>query len=58
MLLDRCIFATEDVVRALKEGGIKGGYCNRLWTDGEVRTAQEKTKQGKKWKPPRSTVLL
>lgn len=57
-LQDREIFITEDVVRALKDGGIKGGYCNRLWTSEEVRTAEEKAKQGKKWKPPGSTVLL
>ena len=58
MLWDRDIFLSEDVVQALKKGGIKGGYCNRLWTDEEVRTAEEKRKQGKKWKPPGSTVLL
>jgi len=58
MLWDREIFATEDVIKALKEGDIKGGYCNRLWTDEEVRIAEEKRKQGKKWKPPGSTVLL
>jgi len=57
-LWDRDIFITEDVVAALKDAGIKGGYCNRLWTDEEMRTAAEKTKQGKKWKPPGSTVLL
>ncbi len=57
-LWDRDLFVTEDVVNALKEGGIKGGYCNRLWTDEEVRMADEKAKQGKKWKPPHSTVLL
>lgn len=58
MLWDRWIFATEDVVQALKEAGIKGGYFNRLWTDDEVRMAEEKAKQGKEWKPPRSGVLL
>ncbi len=58
MLQDRSFFLTEEVVKALKDGGIKGGYCNRLWTDEEVRTAEEKAKQGKKWKPPGSTVLL
>ena len=57
-LWDRDIFITEGVVKALKDGGIKGGYCIRLWTDEEVRTAEEKAKQGKKWKPPGSTVLL
>jgi hypothetical protein len=57
-LRDRDIFITEGVVKALKDGGIKGGYCNRLWTDEEVRMAEKKAKQGKKWKPPGSTVLL
>lgn len=57
-LWDRDIFLTEDVVKTLKDGGIKGGYCNRLWTDEKVRMGEEKTKQGKKWKPPGSTVLL
>jgi hypothetical protein len=58
MLWDRWIFAAEDVVKALKQGGIKGGYFNRLWTDEEVRMAEEKAQQGNKWKPPGITVLL
>jgi len=57
-LWDRDIFITENVVRALKSGGVKGGYCSRLWTDEEVRISEAKSKQGKKWKPPRATVLL
>ena len=57
-LQDRDIFVTEEVVKAMKEAGIKGGYCNRLWTDDEVRIAEEKAKAGKKWKPPGSTILL
>lgn len=58
MLWDRSLFVTEDVVQTLKKAGIKGGYFNRLWTDEEVRTFKEKAKQGKKWKPPGSGVLL
>mgnify|MGYP001569024203 CR=1 FL=1 len=57
-LWDRDIFITENVLRALKDGGIKGGYCSRLWTDEEVRFAGEMAKQGRKWKPTNSTVLL
>jgi len=58
MLWERDIFITEEVVRTLKDGGIKGGYCNRLWKDEELRMRDEKAKHGKKWKPPGSTVLL
>lgn len=58
MLQDRLLFLTEDVVTVLKEAGIKGGYCNRLWSDEEVQKAAEKTKQGKKWKPPGATIVL
>jgi hypothetical protein len=55
---DRETFLTEDVMEALKAGGIKGGWCNRLWTDEEVRKAQEKAKAGIKWKPPSWCVPL
>lgn len=33
--MDRMPLLTEPVVQALKEHGIKGGYCNRLFTDEE-----------------------
>jgi hypothetical protein len=55
---DREIFMTEDVMEALKAAGIKGGWCNRLWSDDEVRAAQEKAKKGIKWKPPGWCVPL
>ena len=54
----REIFLAEDVVEALKAGGVKGGSCNRLWTEDEVRKVEEKASQGKKWKPPGSFVFL
>jgi hypothetical protein len=55
---DRDIFLTEDVKEALKGGGIKGGWCNRLWSDEEVKTAEEKAKNGVKWKPAGWCVTL
>jgi hypothetical protein len=55
---DRDIFATDDVVGALKRAGIKGGYCNRLWTDEERDRIDEEAKVGVRWKPPGTTVLL
>ncbi len=55
---DRELFLTEDAVMALKCGGIRGGYCKRLWTDEEVQIAEEKAKKGVKWTPPKVTVFL
>ena len=55
---DRELFLTEDIAAALKAGGIKGGWCTRLWTDEEVRTAEEKAKAGAKWKPPGALIYL
>ena len=55
---DRTTFMTGDVVELLKAAGIKGGWCHRLWTRDEVDKMELKAKQGKKWKPPGSTVLL
>ncbi len=57
-LWDRDIFVSEGVVTALKAAGIKGGYCNRLWTDEEVSVSDDRARLGKRWKPPKSTVLL
>jgi hypothetical protein len=54
-LWDRDFFLTEQVVKVLKAAGIKGGYCNRLWTEQEVAVAKTK---GPGWKPPGSTVFL
>jgi hypothetical protein len=54
----RYIFLTEDVVKGLKAAGIKGGWCSRLWTDDEVRKAEEKANQGAKWKPSGALVSL
>jgi len=50
---DRDFFITEDVLEALKEGGIAGGYCNRLWTTDDVKKHKERAKQGANyWRPP------
>ena len=59
MLWDRDNFMTEDVVEVLKKAGIKGGYCNRLFTDAEADEAEAKLKQGLKfqwWMPKNSTI--
>lgn len=58
LLWDRDVFATEDVVAVLKKAGIKGGYCNRLWSEEERKQIAEKAKQNVRWKPPGTTVLL
>jgi len=55
---DRDTFLTEDVVKLLKNAGIRGGWCNRLWTREEVCMMDEMAKRGKKWKPPGSIVTL
>ena len=56
---DRQLFISEDVLNALQEGGIAGGYCNRLWTDEEQKLQKEKEKQGIPfWRPPKTAVPL
>jgi hypothetical protein len=55
---DRDTFLTEDVVETLKNAGIKGGWCNRLWTSEETKKIEDQAKRGKKWKPPKSIVTL
>ena len=35
-MVDRDVFLTEDVYRALKDGKVSGPYCDRLLTDDEV----------------------
>ena len=56
---DRQIFISEDVLQVLLEGGIAGGYCNRLWTDEELKQQKEKAKQGVPfWRPPKTAVHL
>jgi hypothetical protein len=57
-LWDRDIFITEGVLKVLKENGIKGGYCSRLWTDEEVLTAEQKSELGIRWKPRGSVARL
>ena len=54
-LWDRYFLLTEDVVRILKDAGVTGGYCNRLWTHEEAEIAKTK---GPGWKPAGSTVFL
>jgi len=55
---DRTTFLTQQVVEALKNAGIQGGWCNRLWTSDEARLIEEKRRAGKKWNPPGSIVTL
>ena len=55
---DRDTFFTEEVLEILKRGKIKGPYCERLWTDEEARTQEEKEKQGVAWRPKGGTVYL
>jgi hypothetical protein len=56
---DRQLFISEDVLTVLQEGGIAGGYCNRLWTDGELKQQKEKAKQGIPfWRPPKTAIHL
>jgi hypothetical protein len=55
---DRSTLFTEDVLQALKTGGIKGPYCDRLWTDEEFRRKDQAEKHGKSWKPAGMTVYL
>lgn len=55
---DRDIFITKEVVAAMKAGGIKGCLCHRLWTDEELRKAEEKAKKGISWKPPGMTIYF
>jgi hypothetical protein len=55
---DRDIFFTEDVLEVLKAGQVKGPYCDRLWTNEELKTRKEKEKQGESWRPSGMTVYL
>jgi hypothetical protein len=56
---DRPLFISEDVLQALQEGGIAGGYCNRLWTGEDEKLQKEKEKQGIPfWQPPKTAVPL
>lgn len=54
----REVFLTEDVVQVLKASGIRGGSCNRLWTDEEAQKLKDYSKAGKSWRPPHSYVML
>lgn len=55
---DRETFLTEDVLNLLKEFGIAGGYCYRLWTEDEGRKYDENRKRGIDKYPPGTTVYL
>jgi hypothetical protein len=56
---DRQIFISEDVLQALREGGIVGDYCTRLWTDDELKKQKEKARQGTPfWQPQKTKILL
>jgi hypothetical protein len=57
-LWDRDVFASEDVVAALKKAAIEGGYCNRLWSEEEREQIAEKAEHNVRWKPPGTTVML
>jgi hypothetical protein len=52
------LLITDDVVKILKEAKIKGGSCDRLWTDEEARTVAAKEKAGAEWRPPGTLILL
>jgi hypothetical protein len=56
--LDRETFLTEDIVDLLKEAGIAGGYCHRLWTEEEGRKYDENRRNGVDKYPPGTTVYL
>ena len=56
---DRDTFFTEDVLKALKAGKIKGPYCDRLWTGEEFRKHEESLRRGGPiWTPSGVTVYL
>jgi hypothetical protein len=56
---DRDVFATEDVVIALKAAKVKGPYFNRLLSDIEREHQKQKEKQGNSnWWPPKTTIYL
>ena len=57
-ITDRDILMTEEVAIALKAGGIKGGYCDRLRTDAEKTKFWEKSKNGITWTPSGGKVYL
>jgi|GEM_PF-1331923 len=54
---DRDLFVTEDVVQALKSGGVKGGYCERLLTSDEHKKCIEKVNRGGVWSPPPGAIV-
>lgn len=55
---DREIFITESVVKLLKESGIKGGYCNALWSAQEAQEIQDRSTLAKPWVPRGLSVIL
>ncbi|MEY2428135.1 MAG: hypothetical protein QOJ40_1020 [Verrucomicrobiota bacterium] len=55
---DRSIFMTEEVLKALKDGKVKGPCCDRLQTDEEIMIRKAKEKKGISWLPPGMTVYL
>lgn len=55
---EREIFLTEDVLAVLKAGGIKGGWCNRLFNEAEAAKAKEAAKKGTNWEPPSKSWVI
>jgi hypothetical protein len=56
---DRQIFISEGVLQVLREAGIAGGYCTRLWTDEELKKQKEMARQGTPfWRPPKTAIPL
>lgn len=61
LLWERDLFLTQDVVDVLRKAGIKGGYCNRLFTPSEEEEAEAKIKESPKyqwWAPKKSQIRL
>jgi len=56
--MDRTLFMTEDVVLALKAGGVKGEGCRRLLTEEDLLKEAELAKKGKRLKPTEIAILF
>lgn len=55
---DRSIFLSDEMVKALKDSGIKGGYCKRLLTDEEWNWVEDFRKKGIPKDVPGITIYL
>ena len=55
---DRSIFLSEEMARALKDSGVKGGYCKRLLTDEEWNWVEDYRKKGIPKDVPGITIYL